>query len=53
MAAGADEVWGMIIFSESYLLYNKKIGNLRQLQIVASTICHEIAHQVSTAGLGL
>ena len=46
MSAGADEVWGMIIFTEDSLLYNKKIGNLHQLRRIASTVCHEISHQV-------
>eukprot|EP00111_Clytia_hemisphaerica_P016022 TCONS_00047402-protein len=44
MSAGADEVWGMIIFTESSLLYDSKIGNSNQLFRIATTVCHEISH---------
>lgn len=43
-AAGAMENWGLIIFRENRLLYDKNTEIDSQQEIVY-TICHEIAHQ--------
>lgn len=44
--SAADEVWGMIIFLENYLLYDQKTTSIVFQEHIATTICHEIAHQV-------
>ena len=52
MTSGADEVWGMIIFMESALLYNPSIDSFANLKYIATTICHEISHMVRSCGIG-
>lgn len=44
-SAGGMENWGLIIYREAYLLYNKRIGSVVQLYRIISVIAHEIAHQ--------
>ncbi|XP_076343082.1 aminopeptidase N-like [Tachypleus tridentatus] len=43
--AGAMENWGIVIFRERYLSYDKKLSSGRNKQNVARIIAHELAHQ--------
>ncbi|XP_013791425.2 aminopeptidase N-like, partial [Limulus polyphemus] len=44
-SAGAMENWGIVIFRERYLSYDKKVSSGRNKQNVARIIAHELAHQ--------
>ena len=44
--AGAMENWGLVIYRETYLLYDPIISSVAERYDVAEVIAHELAHQV-------
>ena len=46
--SGAMENWGLITYSETYLMYNSSTDYLYNGRSVAAVIGHELAHFVST-----
>ncbi len=44
-APGAMENWGLVMYRDSALLWDPAVNSIAQLQSVASTIAHELAHQ--------
>ncbi|XP_030843333.1 aminopeptidase N [Strongylocentrotus purpuratus] len=42
---GAMENWGLIIYVESYLLFDSKIDSAEDKQRVTTVVAHELAHQ--------
>ncbi len=45
-AAGAMENWGLMIYREATLIWDKVSGTEAARQKVATVISHEIAHQI-------
>ena len=45
-SAGAMENWGLILYRETSLIYNKLVNTLRVKQWVTVVVAHELAHQV-------
>jgi aminopeptidase N len=45
MRVGAMENWGLVTYREVDLLVDKASASSRQLQRVAETVIHELAHQ--------
>ena len=43
--AGAMENWGLIIYRESALLYNRETDSISNQRRVSSVVSHELAHQ--------
>lgn len=41
----AMENWGLVIYVESYLLYNESRSTFRDLNNIATVLAHEYAHQ--------
>ena len=46
LQSSAEEIWGMIVFVEAFLLYNTDTGTASQQETIAETVCHETSHQV-------
>lgn len=44
---GAMENWGLIIYKERYLLWEKSVSSEANKLTVSNIISHELAHQVS------
>ncbi|CAF0920546.1 unnamed protein product [Brachionus calyciflorus] len=44
-SAGAMENWGLVIYREDSLFFNKKKDTIYDKQRISSTISHELAHQ--------
>ncbi|EDV28943.1 uncharacterized protein TRIADDRAFT_37002 [Trichoplax adhaerens] len=44
-AAGAMENWGLILYRETSMIYNKWVNTLRTKQWVTVVVAHELAHQ--------
>ena len=44
--ASGMENWGLIIYSESILLYNERIFSTLEKELTTIVIAHEVAHQV-------
>ncbi len=47
--AGAMENWGLITYSEKYLLYDPSVYTLSNKRLVAVVVAHELAHMVSSS----
>lgn len=45
--AAAMENWGLVMYQESYMLYEEGVSPFDHKRSVARIVCHEIAHQVS------
>lgn len=44
--AGAMENWGLIMYRETALLYDKNVSSTSNKEWIATVIAHELAHQV-------
>ena len=44
--AGAMENWGLVIYRETYLLYDDVVSSVNEKYRTAEVIAHELAHQV-------
>lgn len=47
--AGAMENWGLILYREEYLSYNKYTIDTNRLEFIVAVISHELAHMVGIA----
>ena len=45
-SAGAMENWGLILYRETALLWNKEIDSMGNKARVNTVVSHELAHQV-------
>lgn len=45
---GAMENWGLVIYKEINMLYNKNVTSVYQKYLILENIAHEFAHQVNT-----
>ena len=44
--AGATENWGLVLYRETYLLYDATLSTPRDKYAVTSVISHELSHMV-------
>jgi len=42
----AMENWGLVTYQEGALLFEEGVSSLLRKEVIASTIAHELAHQV-------
>lgn len=45
------ENWGLVTFSDTRVLYDPENSDMESEGSVATTVCHELAHQVCTLTL--
>ncbi len=46
--AGAMENWGLIVYRESFLLFDPLMSSARDKIQIAEVVVHELAHQVNS-----